>query len=334
MQPQDFDYQLPEALIAQEPPAHRDASRLLQITERGCVHGRFTDLPGLLMPGDVLVLNDTRVIKARLLAAKDSGGRAEVLIERITSSREALCQVRVSKPLKPGRFLEVGGLLVQVMGRQGEFYRLAFPEPVLAVLDRFGQVPLPPYIQRPDEAADEERYQTVYGTIPGAEAAPTAGLHFTEQMLDEIAARGVKVVSVTLHVGAGTFQPVRVTDLSQHRMHEERYTVSRATADAVNACTGRVVAVGTTVVRALESAADAGNVQAVSGETRLFITPGYKFQVVDALVTNFHLPQSTLLMLVCAFAGHQRVMSAYSEAVAHEYRFFSYGDACFVERQP
>jgi S-adenosylmethionine:tRNA ribosyltransferase-isomerase len=329
---QDFDYSLPEALIAQFPAERRDDSRLLRISPGDLIHGHFADLPGLLRPGDLLVLNDTRVIKARLLAEKDTGGQAEVLVERIESSRQALCQVRVSKPLKAGRFLEVGGLLVQILGREGEFYRLAFPEPVLTVLDDVGQVPLPPYIRRPDDAADQVRYQTVYGVIPGAVAAPTAGLHFTQEMLDAIAGTGVNIAYVTLHVGAGTFQPVRVDNLSEHVMHSERITVSQVTADAINACTGRVVAVGTTVVRALESAVVGGRVTATNAETELFITPGYRFQVVDCLVTNFHVPKSTLLMLVCAFGGHERVMRAYAEAVGEGYRFFSYGDACFIER--
>ena len=335
MQLKDFAYSLPESLIAQAPAPRRDGSRLLQMLGDTVIHRRFADLPDLLRPGDLLVLNDTRVIKARLRAEKDSGGRAEVLVERIDSEHQALCQVRVSKPLKPGRFLEVSGLLVQVLGREGEFYRLAFPEPVLSVLERFGQVPLPPYIQRAQDAEDVEdasRYQTVFAVAPGAVAAPTAGLHFTQQMLDTLAERGVNIAYVTLHVGAGTFQPVRVAELREHRMHAERYTVPQATALAVNGCQGRVVAVGTTVVRALESAFSDGLVQAVSGETSLFITPGYKFQCIDALVTNFHLPQSTLLMLVCAFAGHDRVMRAYAEAVEQGYRFFSYGDACFMER--
>lgn len=332
MQLQDFDYVLPQALIAQMPAARRDASRLLQVGPGGVEHRMFAELPEMLDAGDLLVLNDTRVIKARLRAEKDSGGRAEVLVERVEGEREALCQVRVSKPLKPGRFLEVGGLLVQVLGREGDFYRLAFPEPVMAVLERLGEVPLPPYILRSGEAVDEARYQTVYGVSPGAVAAPTAGLHFTREMLDEIAARGVNIAYVTLHVGAGTFQPVRASDLAEHRMHAERFTVPEATALAVNDCSGRVVAVGTTVVRALESVAEGGRVSASSGETRLFITPGYEFQVVDVLVTNFHLPRSTLLMLVCAFAGYERVMNAYAEAVQMGYRFFSYGDACFLER--
>ena len=332
MKLEDFDYALPEGLIAQAPSEQRGASRLLQISAGGVAHHRFADLAGLLQAGDVLVLNDTRVIKARLFAQKDSGGRAEILVERIDKDREALCQVRVSKPLKPGRYLDLGGLLVEVVGREGEFYRLAFPVSVMEILERFGRMPLPPYIQRPGNARDEARYQTVFGVHPGAVAAPTAGLHFTDAMLDDLKQRGVRVEYLTLHVGAGTFQPVRVADISQHRMHSERFTVPEETAAAVNACAGRVVAVGTTVVRALEAAACDGKVSAISGDTKLFITPGFQFQIVDLLVTNFHLPKSTLLMLVCAFGGYGRVMRAYAAAVAHEYRFFSYGDACIVER--
>ncbi len=333
MQLDAFDYTLPEALIAQQPLARRDASRLMQITASGCTHGRFTDLEERLCPDDVLVLNDTRVIKARLQAEKDSGGRAEVLVERVVGEREALCQVRVSKPLKPGRTLLVGDLQLEVLGREGEFYRLGFPGPVTRALESYGSTPLPPYIRRSAGVEDDARYQTVYGRCPGAVAAPTAGLHFTQAMLERIRARGVTIVYVTLHVGAGTFQPIRVANPEQHRMHAERFTISNDAAVAVNDCQGRVVAVGTTVVRALEGACSDGRLAATSGETSLFIMPGYRFQVVDALVTNFHLPRSTLLMLVCAFGGRERVLRAYAEAVDRRYRFFSYGDACYLERR-
>ncbi|MFU8814664.1 MAG: tRNA preQ1(34) S-adenosylmethionine ribosyltransferase-isomerase QueA [Pseudomonadales bacterium] len=334
---EDFSYALPERLIAQTPPERRDASRLLCVGREGCSHRTFDAFPELLRAGDLLVVNDTRVIKARLLAEKDSGGRAEILVERLESDDTALCQVRVSKALKAGRRLLVGGLALTVVERQGQFYRLAFPGSVLDVLEAAGQVPLPPYIDRPAGGEDQERYQTVYGKHPGAVAAPTAGLHFTAEMLAGLPARGIDTAAVTLHVGAGTFQPVRSDDIRQHRMHLERFEISASAAAAVAACRergGRVVAVGTTVVRTLESAAAAaeGRVAAGCGETDLFITPGYRFRVVDALLTNFHLPQSTLLMLVCAFGGYQRVMAAYQAAVAEEYRFFSYGDAMFLER--
>ena len=333
---EDFAYDLPERLIAQTPPVRRDASRLLCVGPAGCSHRTFSCFPELLRAGDLLVLNDTRVIKARLLAEKDSGGRAEILVERLESEEVALCQVRVSKALKPGRRLLVGELALRVLERQGEFYRLAFPGAVLDLLEAAGEVPLPPYIARAAGSDDQERYQTVYGKHAGAVAAPTAGLHFTTEMLAALPALGVETTAVTLHVGAGTFQPVRTKDILQHRMHLERFEVSAAAAAAVAACRqrgGRVVAVGTTVVRTLESAAgEDGGVLAGRGETGLFITPGYRFAVVDALLTNFHLPRSTLLMLVCAFGGYDRVMAAYAAAVAEGYRFFSYGDAMFLER--
>jgi S-adenosylmethionine:tRNA ribosyltransferase-isomerase len=332
----DFCYALPDRLIAQQPPAERGSSRLLRVDADGCQHLQFSTFPEQLRSGDLLVLNDTRVIPARLRAEKDSGGRAEILVERIEADDIALCQVRVSKALKAGRTLRVAGASLRVVERQGEFYRLAFSCPVLDLLEAAGEVPLPTYIERAPDGQDRERYQTVYAASPGAVAAPTAGLHLTAAMLADLPARGVEVASVTLHVGAGTFKPVRTDDIRDHRMHSERYQISAEVADAVARCRvrgGRVVAVGTTVVRTLESApAGNGTVVAGQGETELFITPGYQFQVVDALLTNFHLPRSTLLMLVCAFGGYHRVMAAYAAAVAAEYRFFSYGDAMFLER--
>ncbi len=339
MRVDEFDYDLPEELIAQTPPERREGSRLLHVPadagDGDLRHLRFTDFPGLLRPGDLLMLNDTRVIKARLRGEKDSGGQAEILVERIDTDTEAVCQVRVSKPLKPGRTLRVGRFGLEVLGRDGEFYRLAFPGTVTQVLEAEGEVPLPPYIERAPGREDLERYQTVYGARPGAVAAPTAGLHFTREMLDGLPDVGVEVAYLTLHVGAGTFQPVRAEDTRDHRMHFERYEVPPVAADAVARCRergGRVVAVGTTVVRTLESAAlDGGLVAAGQGETDLFITPGYRFRAVDALLTNFHLPRSTLLMLVCGFGGYRRVMAAYRAAVAAQYRFFSYGDAMFLE---
>ncbi len=333
MRRSDFSYDLPKRLIARTPLPERTDSRLLELKGEGIAHRRFAQFVDLLRPDDVLVVNDTRVIKARLRAVKDSGGRAEILIERIECADTALCQVRVSKALHPGRSLIVNGEIVTVMERRGEFYLLRFPCDTLEFLDAHGRTPLPPYIARPANDEDEARYQTVYGRHPGAVAAPTAGLHFDAPLLRAIEDRGVGVAAVTLHVGAGTFQPIRTEDVSRHRMHEERYEVPEATAQAVNGCRGRVVAVGTTVVRTLESAAEEdGQVRAGAGETSLFIAPGYAFRVVDALVTNFHLPESTLLMLVSAFAGHARIMRAYAEAVREDYRLFSYGDAMFCER--
>ncbi len=325
----DFRFELPPSLIAQRPTAKRSGSRLLELRDDVIHHRGFEDVVDLLAAEDVLVVNDTRVMKARLIGTKDSGGRAEIVVERIENQCRALCQVRVSKPLKAGRRLLVGDKSVRVVERRDDFYVLDFGEPVAAVLERCGHVPLPPYIERLDEAADEERYQTVFADVPGAVAAPTAGLHFDADILSRLQVKGVQVVRVTLHVGAGTFQPVRVDDLSRHRMHAERYAIPAATRLALDHCQGRVVAVGTTVVRTLEAAAVTGSDH---GETHLFITPGYRFQIVDSLITNFHLPESTLLMLVSAFAGVDRVRHAYAEAVAHEYRFFSYGDAMFCAR--
>ena len=331
----DFHFDLPNALIAQQPLARRSASRLLVLEGQAVRHCRFEAIVDLLSPEDLLVVNDTRVVKARLQARKDSGGRAEILVERIEAERLALCQVRVSKPLKAGRGLSIAECDfgdIGVVVRQGEFYLLEFPTPVADFLDRYGQVPLPPYIERVADPTDEERYQTVYAAKPGAIAAPTAGLHFDAPLLDRLEAQGVAIARITLHVGAGTFQPVRTADLRQHRMHAERYVIPPETRRALADCgerDGRVVAVGTTVVRALEAAAASG---CDGAETRLFILPGYRFQAVDALITNFHLPESTLLMLVSAFAGVEPVRRAYREAVAERYRFFSYGDAMFCER--
>lgn len=339
MQRADFNYHLPEALIAQEPLAERTSSRLLQIPATGAfVHGTFTDIRTLLRPEDVLVLNDTQVIKARLRGEKDSGGRAEILVERIVSPSQVLCQVRVSKPLHAGRTIRFGTSTATVEAREGEFYRLGFDAPVLDVLEREGEIPLPPYMQRAPAASDLVRYQTVFARHAGAVAAPTAGLHFDKQLLESIRNDGVDIARITLHVGAGTFQPLRTEDLATHRMHGEVYEVREEAASVINRARGRggrVVAVGTTVVRTLESVADdSGCVHAGQGETALFITPGYRFKVVDALVTNFHLPQTTLLMLVCAFAGRERLLTAYAEAVARSYRFFSYGDAQWLEKNP
>jgi len=333
-----FDYDLPAELIAQHPASQRSASRLLHLDAAGGLHDRrFTDLPDLLRAGDLLVFNNTRVIKARLRGHKASGGKVEVLIERILESHRALAHVRASKAPGPGTHLLLGdgSIDVQVLGRQGECFELLFPAPVLGVLEAHGQVPLPPYITHAADAHDEARYQTVYAHQPGAVAAPTAGLHFDQAMLDRLPGLGVEQAFVTLHVGAGTFQPVRVAQLGEHVMHAERYVVPVETLQKIRATRARgrrVVAVGTTSVRALEAAASGGDGEsACEGDTRLFITPGYRFRHVDALITNFHLPRSTLMMLVSAMAGLPSIQRAYAHAVQSRYRFFSYGDAMFIE---
>ena len=335
----DFDYELPAELIAQHPATQRTASRLLHVDGTSLEDLRFSEIASLVEPGDVLVVNDTRVIKARLRGRKDSGGEVEMLVERVIDSHRALAQVRASKPLKAGRRVSLSSDLdVEVVGRVGEFFELRFPgEGVMAALEAHGEVPLPPYITHAAASDDEARYQTVYAHVPGAVAAPTAGLHFDDALLAALKAKGVEVASVTLHVGAGTFQPVRVDDVSKHVMHSEWYSVPAATVDAIaqaRARQGRVIAVGTTALRALESAAADRTLRSGSAETRLFIVPGYRFHVVDRLITNFHLPRSTLLMLVSAFAGAANIRRAYAHAVAHRYRFFSYGDAMLLERQP
>jgi len=334
----DFYFELPDELIARRPAPERTGSRLLSLTSAGIGHHRFPDVCEFLRPGDLLVFNDTRVIPARLFGAKASGGKIEVLVERITGEREALCHVRASKAPKPGTWLEFGdGIRAEMRGRVGELFHLFFAgsSTLLDILDRIGHMPLPPYIDRPDDADDLGRYQTVYAREPGAVAAPTAGLHFDKAILDKLAAAGIDLGFVTLHVGAGTFQPVRVDQVEQHTMHSERYQVPELLVEqvaAAHARGGRVVAVGTTSLRALESAAASGHLRAGQGDTDIFIYPGYRFRLVDALVTNFHLPRSTLLMLVSALAGHERIMAAYQEAIARQYRFFSYGDAMFLER--
>jgi S-adenosylmethionine:tRNA ribosyltransferase-isomerase len=335
----DFDYALPPELVAQHPAPERTASRLLHLdgATGALADLRFPDLVGLVGPDDVLVVNDTRVIKARLHGRKDSGGEVEALVERVLGERRALAQVRASKAPRAGRFLLFAqDVRAEVRGRQGEFFELEFSAPVLEVLAAHGEVPLPPYISHAAGAEDEGRYQTVYARVPGAVAAPTAGLHFDAQVLAALRAKGATVASLTLHVGAGTFQPVRVEDLSRHEMHGEWFSLPQSTVDAIaaaRAAGGRVVAVGTTALRALEAAAAGGELRAQSGETRLFILPGYRFRVVDRLLTNFHLPRSTLLMLVSAFAGRDNIRRAYAHAVAARYRFFSYGDAMLIERQ-
>ncbi len=331
----DFDYALPRELIAQHPLAERTASRLLHVSASRLQDLVFTDLEKLLIPGDLLVLNDTRVMRARLLGRKPTGGRVEVLIERIVEPDVALAMVRTSHAPAAGSEFQFGAARATVEGRRGEFFVLRFDAEVSDLMERYGHVPLPPYISHADDAEDAERYQTVYAARPGAAAAPTAGLHFSRELLDRLRAHGVEMTPLTLHVGAGTFQAVRESNLAAHRMHSERFDIAESTARAVNSARGqgrRVIAVGTTSLRALESAAVDGLVQAGASETRLFILPGYRFRIVDALITNLHLPKSTLLMLVAAFAGVDRIRTAYAHAIAERYRFFSYGDAMFLER--
>lgn len=342
MQRRDFYFDLPDELIARYPAQQRDGSRLLVLQGDGKLeHRLFPDLLDYLREGDLLVFNDTRVIPARLFGAKESGGRIEILIERLIDEHHALAHIRASKSPKAGSRLflaedaeaPVGSDAVEVLGRQGALFELRFDAPLLEQLNTYGHMPLPPYIDRADDAEDQQRYQTVYAKRDGAVAAPTAGLHFTEDFLAACKAKGVEQAFVTLHVGAGTFQPVRADDIRDHEMHAEYIEVSAAVAEQVRATRargGRVVAVGTTSVRSLESASQGGEIAAFSGDSRIFIYPGYQFKSVDALFTNFHLPESTLIMLVSALAGQAPVMAAYREAVAERYRFFSYGDAMLV----
>ncbi len=336
----DFHFDLPEALIARHPLPERRSSRLLVLDGPSgeLSHRQFADILGFLKPGDLMVFNNTRVIPARLFGQKASGGKLEILVERVLDSHRVLAHVRSSKSPKPGsKILIDGGGEAEMLQRHDALFELGFSEEVLPLLERVGHMPLPPYIDRPDDAADRERYQTVYAERAGAVAAPTAGLHFDEALLESIRAKGVETAFVTLHVGAGTFQPVRVERIEDHHMHNEWLEVSQDVVDAVAACKargGRVVAVGTTSVRSLESAARDGVLKPFSGDTDIFIYPGRPFHVVDALVTNFHLPESTLLMLVSAFAGYPETMAAYASAVEQGYRFFSYGDAMFVTRNP
>jgi S-adenosylmethionine:tRNA ribosyltransferase-isomerase len=324
----DFDYALPADLIAQHPAPERAASRLLHLDASGRLQDlKFSDLPSLLGPQDALVLNDTRVIKARLYGHKPSGGKVQIMVERITGEHEALALMRAGHSPKPGTHVRLGdGVEAEVIGRDDDLYRVRFAEPVADVLDRFGNVPLPPYITHTPGAEDLERYQTVYASKDGAVAAPTAGLHFNESLLAKIEQRGARIAKLTLHVGAGTFQPVRGDTVEEHRMHKERYSIPE---DTLKAIVGkRVLAVGTTSLRALETHALTGKRE---GESDLFVFPGFKFQVAQRLLTNFHLPKSTLLMLVAAFAGHDSIKRAYAHAIEKRYRFFSYGDAMLIE---
>ncbi len=334
----EFDFELPPALIAQAPLAERSASRLLRVGQDTLEDLSFKDLPNLLAPGDLLVFNDSRVLHARLYGRKETGGEVEVLIERPLGDHEALAMVRASKSPKPGsRITLMEAFEVEVLGRVGEFFHLRFPHDatVVELIERHGRLPLPPYIDRAAAEADEARYQTVYARHLGSVAAPTAGLHFDQALLEQLEARGIKTAAVTLHVGAGTFQPVRVERIEDHVMHREWYVIPEDTVKAIaatKAAGGRVVCVGTTSLRALESAARYGELKAGSEETDIFITPGFQFRVADRLITNFHLPRSTLLMLVSAFAGLETIRSAYAHAIANRYRFFSYGDAMLLDK--
>jgi S-adenosylmethionine:tRNA ribosyltransferase-isomerase len=339
----DFDFPLPPELIAQHPAPERTGSRLLHVCGRRLFDRKFAELPGLLRGSDLLVFNDTRVIKARLFGQKETGGQVEVLLERIVDARHAIAQVRASKSPRPGTRLKLADAFEVVVtgraGASGQFFALEAVDrssDLWELAERHGKLPLPPYIEHPADGADETRYQTVYARAPGAVAAPTAGLHFDEAMLATLRAQGINTTFLTLHVGAGTYQPVRVDKIADHRMHSERFEIPQAAADAIaatRAAGGRVIAVGTTSLRALESAGnDDGTVRAGAAETDIFITPGYRFKVVDRLITNFHLPKSTLLMLVSAFAGYDHIRAAYAHAVAGRYRFFSYGDAMLLEK--
>lgn len=348
MRTEDFNFYLPDALIAQRPTSERTASRMLCLngTNGALADKAFLDLPSLLQPDDLLVFNDTRVIKARLFGVKHTGGSVEVLIERVINQHIVYAHVRASRSPKIGTRLTLSNAFdAEVIARHDDLFELRFlaEGSVLDLLEQYGALPLPPYITHTATSEDEERYQTVFSKHLGAVAAPTAGLHFNEAMLETLQQKGIKIAYVTLHVGAGTFQPVRVDNINEHKMHSELYSISQATVDMINTaknCGAKVTAIGTTALRALESAARMsetnphGHLQAGSGETDIFITPGYQFKVVDRLFTNFHLPKSTLLMLVSAFAGLDNIKSAYAHAIAERYRFFSYGDAMFIEKQP
>ena len=333
----DFDFILPKELIAQAPLKQRSASRLLIVNEQNNEDAHFAQLLDCLEKDDLLVFNNTKVLKARFYGSKLSGGKIEILIERILDSQTALAKIRASKSPKEGSTLLIDNILpITVEGRQDEFFILKFSKNVFSVLDTYGHLPLPPYIERAADQYDETRYQTIFAKELGAVAAPTAGLHFDDAIMDALDKKGIKKAWLTLHVGAGTFQPVRDENLAQHKMHSEWYTIPEETVKAVQQAKRqgkKVVAIGTTSLRALESASQTGHLQAGSRETSLFITPGYTFKTVDHLVTNFHLPKSTLLMLVSAFSGYQRIRRAYAHAIAQKYRFFSYGDAMFLTNQ-
>ena len=339
MKKSDFYFDCPVDLIADYPLSERTASRLLYVPEQGAVQDRiFTDITQLLRQGDLLVLNDTRVIRARLFGHKLSGGKVEILIERMLTDTSALAHIKANKSLRAGTELQVDEVQLQVTGRQEDLFKIKLlgTSSFFELLERHGQVPLPIYIHRNAEADDDERYQTIYAKHPGSVAAPTAGLHFDEALLNMLKRKGVAIEALTLHIGAGTFQPLRTEQLTEHNMHKERVIISERLCDAVNQChqrKGRVIAVGSTVLRALETAADeSGKLHTYDGETDLFIYPGYRFKVADVLITNFHLSESTLFILICAFAQRQRMLSAYQHAIDQRYRFFSYGDAMYLER--
>ncbi len=331
----DFDFDLPSELIAQFPLPQRSASRLLQVTDAGLRDRQFAELGAMLQPGDVLVFNDTRVMNARFFGVKESGGKVEVLVERLLDARTVLAQVRASKSPPAGMRMRLADAFDVTVGeRAGEFFTLHFPSEAMPLIDAYGKLPLPPYIEHAAGEDDQQRYQTVYAKNPGAVAAPTAGLHFDEPLLQQLQQMGVQLTWLTLHVGAGTFQPVRTENLAEHKMHTEWYEVPQATVDAIAAAraAGRnVIAVGTTSLRALESASRSGQLVAGGGQTDLFITPGYRFHTVTRMITNFHLPKSTLMMLVSAFAGYERIRAAYAHAIEQSYRFFSYGDAMLLQ---
>ena len=338
MQRTDFSFQLPEELIAKYPLAQRSKSRLLQLDgNTGQInHSAFENILQLVSPGDLIIFNDTRVVPARMQAVKESGGKAEILVERLLSETEALVHINASNKTQPGTKLYIGEYLVEVLGREDQFYLIRSTSALKEVMEALGEMPLPPYIDRAQEEDDKDRYQTVYAKQDGAVAAPTAGLHFTDDLIAELQQLGVNTAFVTLHVGAGTFQPVRVDDIKTHQMHSEWYEVSQQTIDAIlatKAAGKRVIAVGTTSLRTLESIALNERLEACTGDTDIFIYPGFEFKLVDCLITNFHLPESTLMMLVSAFAGKDNIMNAYEQAIAERYRFFSYGDAMFLTRK-
>ena len=333
----DFDFDLPSELIAQVPLPERSASRLLQVGQDTLVDRVFSEIVDLLQPGDVLVFNDTRVLNARFYGVKATGGKVEVLVERVSDATTVLAQVRASKSPPPGTVLRLADAFDVTVGeRAGEFFVLHFPSEAIPLIDQYGHLPLPPYIAHAAATVDAQRYQTVYAKHPGAVAAPTAGLHFDDALLQKLKDKGVQLAWLTLHVGAGTFQPVRTENIAEHKMHSEWYSISPQTVDTIEDAqrAGRqVVAVGTTSLRALESASQSGRLVAGSKETQIFITPGYRFRTVTRLITNFHLPKSTLMMLVSAFAGYDRIRAAYAHAISQRYRFFSYGDAMLLERE-
>lgn len=333
----DFDFHLPPELIAQAPLPERSASRLLQVRQDALVDSVFTDIVDQLQAGDLLVFNDTRVLNARFFGVKDTGGKVEVLVERVLDATTVLAQVRASKSPPAGTTIRLADAFdVSVGERAGEFFTLHFPSDAIPLIDRYGHLPLPPYIAHAADEVDAQRYQTVYAKNPGAVAAPTAGLHFDDALLQRLQDKGVRLAWLTLHVGAGTFQPVRSENIAKHKMHSEWYSISQETVGIITEaqrCGRDVIAVGTTSLRALESASQSGVLVAGSDDTQIFITPGYRFRTVTRLITNFHLPKSTLMMLVSAFAGYERIRGAYAHAIAQRYRFFSYGDAMLLDRE-